>query len=90
MTDDLNVIKKIEEIEKQLCNLKLELKKEHRKTGPLEAGEEVMILNPNPGQAQEGTLHKVNNITRRMTVLTTSPKGRESKTVRSLGNVRRK
>ena len=73
MSRNKNIIKKIEEIEKQLKELKLELTesgKKKKKTGRLEVGDTVEIVNPNKSQEKEGIVTKTNYLTSRATVKT--------------------
>ena len=78
------VLVKIEELEKQLAELKLELKKtaEPRKPDKLTVGDRVNILNPSRGQVRTGIVCKVNHITGRATVETT--KGKVSRALKNL------
>ena len=78
------VLVKIEELEKQLAELKLELKKtEPRKPDKLTVGDRVNILNPSRGQVRTGIIVcKVNHITGRATVETT--KGKVSRALKNL------
>ena len=58
------VLEKIEELEKQLADLKLELSKpKTKKSDRLVVGEEVDILNPTRGQENSGTISRVNYVT---------------------------
>jgi len=81
------VLEKIEELEKQLADLKLELSKpKTKKYDRLAVGEEVDILNPNwAGQENSGMVSRVNYVTRRATVDT-----RNGKVSRALKNLKRK
>ena len=87
-----DIINKIEEIERQLRELRIELgqRRPGRRTGPYEIGEEVDILNPKAGQAKSGKLLKVNQITRYVTIDTTNSLGKREKVVRSFGKIARK
>ena len=77
------VLVKIEELEKQLAELKLELKKtEPRKPDKLTVGDRVNILNPSRGQVRTGIVCKVNHITGRATVETA--KGKVSRALKNL------
>ena len=90
--DRSNIIKKIEDIERQLRELKIELgqQKPIKITGPYETGEEVVILNPKTGQGKSGKLIKINPITRYVTIDTTNSQGKKEKVVRSFGKIKRK
>ena len=87
-----DIIKKIEDIERQLRQLRIELgkRKLFKKEVPCEVGEEVIILNPKIGQGKEGKLIKVNPTTKYVTVETVNSKGKREKVVRSSGNIQRK
>ena len=77
------VLKKIEELEKQLASLKLELTQpEPKKSDRLIVGEKVNILNPGRGQESHGKISKVNYKTGRATVGTT--KGKISRIFKNL------
>lgn len=77
------VLKKIEELEKQLASLKLELTQpEPKKSDRLIVGEKVNILNPGRGQESHGKISKVNYKTGRATVSTT--KGKISRIFKNL------
>ena len=90
--DNTDIINKIEQIERQLRELRIELGRQNpiRKTGPYEIGEEVEILNPKAGQGKGGKLIKVNQITRYVTIDSTNTKGKKEKVVRSFGKIKRK
>jgi hypothetical protein len=90
--DNADIINKIEEIEKQLRELRIELvqRRSVKRTGPCEIGEEVDILNPKGGQAKSGKLMKVNQITRCVTIDTANSFGRKEKAARSFGKIARK
>ena len=82
MQNNASIINKIEELEKQLSALKIELRTDddqNKKTGRLEKGEQAVILNPNPNQGQRGTLIKVNHVTRCGTVDTVNTLGDRKK-----------
>ena len=73
MSKNERIIKKIEEIERQLQELKLELTEsggKEKKIGRLEVGDKVDIVNPNKSQGKEGLVIKTNYITSRATVKT--------------------
>ena len=77
------VLKKIEELEKQLASLKLELTQpKPKKSDRLIVGEKVNILNPGRGQESHGKISKVNYKTCRATVSTT--KGKISRVFKNL------
>ena len=77
------VLKKIEELEKQLADLKLELTRaKPKKSDRLSVGEEVNVLNPGRGQESQGTISKVNSKTGRATVSTA--KGKISRAFKNL------
>ena len=77
------VLKKIEELEKQLADLKLELTKpKTKKSNRLVVGVEVDVLNPNRGQENSGTITKINYGTERATVDTA--KGKISRAFKNL------
>jgi len=66
MSKNSSIIKRIEEIEEQLKELKLELtepSEKERNTGRLEIGDKVEIVNPNKSQEKEGTVIKTNYLT---------------------------
>ncbi len=66
-----NVLKKIEELEKQLADLKIELTQDKaKKSDRLKVGDEVNVLNPGRGQESHGKISKVNYKTGRATVST--------------------
>ena len=90
--ENADIIKQIEDIEEQLKKLRIELgkRKPFKKTGPYETGEEVVILNPKPGQGKSGKLLKVNQITKYVTIDTINSKGLKEKVVRSFGKIKRK
>ena len=91
--DNTDIINKIEQIERQLRELRIELgqRRSGTRTGPYKIGEEVEILNPRGGQAKSGKLLKVNQITRFVTIDTINTlTKRKEKVVRSIGNIRRK
>jgi len=72
MSKNERIIKKIEEIERQLQELKLELTEsgeKEKKIGRLEVGDKVDIVNPK-SQGKEGLVIKTNYITSRATVKT--------------------
>jgi hypothetical protein len=57
-TNDTDIINKIEDIERQLSELRIELgrRKPFKRTGTCETGEEVAIPNPKKGQGKSGKL----------------------------------
>ena len=89
--DNTDIINKIEDIERQLRELRIELGKQKpiKRTGPYEIGEEVVILNPKVGQGKSGKLIKVNQITRYVTIDTINSTGKREKVVRSFGKITR-
>jgi len=74
--NNTDIIKQIEDIERQLKQLRIEVGKgkPFKRTGPYKTGEEVVILNPKAGQGKSGKLLKVNQITRYVTIDTSTPK----------------
>ena len=77
------VIKKIEELEKQLADLKIELTQDKaKKSDRLTVGDEVNVLNPGRGQESHGKISKVNYKTGRATVSTA--KGKISRAFKNL------
>ena len=88
MTDNKALIDKIEELERQLNDLKIELKHQARnnpnpkKSDRLEVGVEVYILNPGTNQGTSGIIIKINHQTGRATVKT--QKGKVSRILRNL------
>ena len=98
------IIRQIEDLERQLHELKLELNdnsdeeydlcedydysKNPPKERPFGIGETVIIRNPRRGQAKSGTLIKIHK-SGRGTVLTRDNKGYEVKIVRLLSNLKR-
>ena len=92
--DKTSLISQIEQIERQLRDLKLELTAlDENQAGlqtekdRLRVGGRVTILNPRLGQPSRGTLVKVNRTTNRGTVLTRTQTGREVKIVRHTKNL---
>ena len=80
---DKRVLKKIEELEAQLQELKLELRTSAKmKSDRLEIGQRVLILNPRVGQDNSGVICKVNYATNRATVKT--KKGKVSRVFSNL------
>ena len=78
-----NVLKKIEALERQLADLKLEVTKpKTKKSNRLIVGENVNVLNPNRGQENSGTISKINYVTKRATVDT--KKGKISRAFKNL------
>ena len=85
MTDNKTLIGKIEELERQLNDLKIELKHQTRnvkKSDRLKISVEVYILNPGVNQGTSGTITKINYQTGRATVKT--QKGKVSRIFRNL------
>ena len=82
-----DIINKIEELEQQLRELRLELQEGRPKTpNRLQVGDKVIIKNPSRGKPATGTLVKIHP-TKRGTVLTVDAKNRETKIVRLLKNL---
>ena len=70
MKTDKEIIKQIEDIERLLGNLRLDLEG-RSKQGKLQVGDKVRIVNPKEGQESEGTVSKISPF--RVTIIT--PKG---------------
>ena len=73
MPKNQHIIKRIEDIEKQLKELKLEVAADEPKkkaSKRLVVGQEVRVLNPNKGQGTEGQIVRINYATQRATVQT--------------------
>ena len=90
MPKNQDLIKRIEDIEQQLRELKLELSTEEPKkkvSKRFEVGEEVRILNPNKGQGTKGQIIRINFATRRATVKT--DKGNVSRIFSNLRRIRK-
>ena len=88
MSKNASIIKRIEEIEEQLKEPKFELtepSEKEKKTGRLEIGDKVEIVNPNKSQEKEGTIIKTNYLTSRATVKTD-----KGNVVRKFTNLKRK
>ena len=88
MSRNENIIKKIEDIQRQLQELKLELTEpdeQENTTGRIEIGDEVDIVNPNKSQEKTGFVIKTNYITGRATVKTT-----KGNVVRKFTNLKKK
>jgi len=93
ITKNKQLLETIEDLERQLQELKLDLSSNDREpnyTDPLEVGEEVVILNPKKGQESNGVLDKIHRRTKRATIITTNERGGKEKIVRLLVNIRRK
>ena len=62
MRSDEEIVQKIEEIEQQLKQLRIDLKERKRSNSKrkLKVGDSVIILNPNPNQEKEGIVSKIN------------------------------
>ena len=76
MDRNARIIQKIEDLEKQLRDLKLKLKKETEpskstKDRTIKIGDEVRILNPRAGQDRKGVVTKINSLTKYVSVQTT-------------------
>ena len=91
MTNNLEILKTIQELEKQLNKLKLELTENEskRKPSPIEIGDKVIILNPRVGQGSRGTVIRLNRYTNRATVEAKGTAGQKQKIVRAIHNVRK-
>ena len=91
MRNEQDIGKRIEDIEKQLSTLKLELKeiRREKRTGPIKKGDCVNILNPNRGQGSIGIVQKVNLDTERVTVEVYNLRGVRELVVRKITNVER-
>ena len=86
---DQKLINKIEELELQLRELRLELTRERPQSPtPLSIGDKVVIKNPSKGQSDRGTLVKIHP-TKRGTVLTADTNNKEIKVIRLLKNLER-
>ena len=91
MTKRAQIIGKINELEKALQELRIEILEEdtneHKKKNKeeLRVGDEVTILNPKRGQRSHGTICKYNKVTGYVTVQTES-----GKIVRSRSNIQAK
>ena len=84
---DKDLINKIEQLENQLRDLRLELQRGSPRTpNHLQVGDKVVIKNPSRGQPDTGTLIKIHP-TKRGTVLAIGPKNRETKIIRLLKNL---
>ena len=91
MRNERDIEKRIEDIEKQLSTLKLELKeiRREKRTGPIKKGDRVNILNPNRGQGSVGIVQKVNLNTERVTVEVYNLRGVRELVIRKATNVER-
>ena len=91
MRNERDIEKRIEDIEKQLSTLKLELKeiRREKRTGPIKKGDRVNILNPNRGQGSTGIIQKVNLHTERVTVEAYNLRGVKELVIRKITNVER-
>ena len=84
---DKDLINKIEQLENQLRDLRLELQQGRPRTpNRLQVGDKVTVKNPSRGQPVTGTLIKIHP-TKRGTVLAIDSKDRETKIVRLLRNL---
>lgn len=88
------IITKIENIEQQLRDLRLELTEQNNnEPAPspqdieLKIGDQVIINNPRPGQPGEGKVSKIHQRTGRITVTAVNGRGRELKIVRVKKNL---
>ena len=87
MTIDKRLLEKIRQIEEQLRELRLELEAGEKAQGtPIKIGDRVEIRNPKRGQADSGTVTKVNPVTKRVTV-NTKVNGRRYLVVRHIKNI---
>ena len=95
MTKEGEVIKQIEDIERQLQALKLSIqgqdgeetkKGANRSSSPIKIGDRVTIKNPSKGQKSKGTVTKVNHLTKFATIETDTTK---KKVVRLVKNLRK-
>ena len=82
MSDNKALIKKIEELEEQLNDLKIDLKRNVKKSDRLKVGVEVDIRNPGANQGTSGIITKINYQTGRVTVQT--QKGKVSRIFKNL------
>ena len=89
MQNNSEIIRKIEELEKQLNKLKLELIESEGQTSPIQIGDRVIILNPRVGQGSKGTVTRINRFTNRVTVEAKSTTGLKQKVVRAIQNVKK-
>ena len=89
MRNNSEIIRKIEELEKQLNELKLELSEGESEPRPIEVGDKVRILNPRAGQGSKGTVTKVNWPANRVVVEAKNTSGIKQKVVRAIQNVQR-
>ena len=89
MRNNSEIIRKIEELEIQLNDLKLELQEGERTTSPLKVGDTAIILNPKAGQGTKGTVTRISRYTNRVTVKTRNATGLTQKVVRAIQNVRK-
>jgi hypothetical protein len=76
MDRNARIVKKIEDLEEQLRDLKLELQRESEppkstKERTIEIGDEVRILNPRAGQDKKGVVIKINSLTKYVSIRTT-------------------
>ena len=70
-SDKQRLLRKIDDLEKELSNLKIELAEEvQREKRGLKVGDKVRILNPKKGQPSRGTILKLHPNSLRATVLT--------------------
>ena len=67
MTTDKDIIKQIEDIERLLSDLRIDLE-ERSEQRKLKVGDKVSIVNPKEGQESEGTVAKISPF--RVTVVT--------------------
>jgi hypothetical protein len=93
-----DLINKIEKIESQLRELRLEIANENKpekknkgkkKIGTLLKGDKVLILNPTKGQERKGVVAKINSLTGYATVETINAKNHRERIVRKLKNLKK-
>ena len=93
MRNNSEIIRKIEDLQRQLDELKLELQQEEGERitspSPIEVGDSVDILNPRAGQGTNGIVTRINRYTNRITVEARNAKGYNQKVVRAIQNVRK-
>jgi len=70
-SDKQRLLRKIDDLEQELSNLKLELAEEiEREKRVFKVGDKVRILNPKKGQPSRGSILKLHPNSQRATVLT--------------------
>ena len=85
-TNKQKLIKKIEDLERQLQDLKLE---PHEEENIFEVGNKVQILKLKKGQATRGTIHKLHWNTQRATFITQINDSETRTIVRMLKNLKK-